>query len=420
MVSIRLGVPIRLSVLGPLAVLIAACAPVTNPAPIPTTTTTRAAVLCPIDASTNAYAAYVDTPSGESEVVTFTANTPAAVDAKVAQLEVAGDVVAVGPDRVVSALAVVDPTDDDFYYKQWGNVGTIEGVGATPVGYAPTKTQFEAAWETQNGIGITVAVIDTGVQADHPDLAGRVSSERQDFVTNPEGELGRATDLHGHGTHVAGIIAAADNDTGVVGGAPQSTILAVRVLDSSGNGFISAVARGVDWAVANEAKVINLSLGSTSNSPVLEAAVNNAVAEGVVVVAAAGNNPTCLVSSYPGAYPQAISVGAIKESGAIADYSNRDASVDIAAPGTNILSTLTTHAYGPKSGTSMATPVVAASVALLLQKCLALDPPVPLAPAAVRTRLRATMSAPVPGFAAAPYEVGVVQPGTLVAADCPI
>jgi len=411
-------VSIRLSVLGALAVLIAACAPVTNPAPIPTTTTTtRAAVSCQTDAPANAYAAYVDTPSGESEVVTFTASTPAAVDAKVAQLEVAGDVVAVGPDRVVSALAVVNPTNDPDYIKQWGNVVP------TPDGYEPTKTQFTTAWETQNGTGITVAVIDTGVQADHPDLVGRLPLPGRDFVISntTAGAPGTATDPQGHGTHVAGIIAAADNTDGVVGGAPASTLLAVRVLDSCGTGFISAVARGVDWAVDNEADVINMSLGTTSDVPVLEVAVNRAVEAGVVVVAAAGNSGGSVLS-YPGAYAQAISVGAIEGSGAIASYSNRDAAVDIAAPGSTILSTLRTHvsepAYGPKSGTSMATPVVAASVALLLQKCLALDPAVVLTPAAVRTRLRATMSAPVSGFAAAPNEVGVVQPGMLVAAAC--
>ncbi len=414
MVSIRLSVPIRLSVLGALAVLIAACAPVTNPAPIPTTTTptttttTQPAVLCPAAAPANAYAAYIDTPSGESEVVTFTANTPAAVDAKVAQLEVAGDVVAVGPDRVVSALAV-DPTNDPLYSRQWGD--TL----STPTGYAPTKTQFEAAWGTQDGTGIIVAVIDSGVQADHPDLAGRVSSTRQDFVSDTNGEEGFATDPYGHGTHVAGIITAADNTIGVVGGAPQSTILAIRVLNSSGTGYISAVANGVNWAVANGAAVINLSLGGTCGSEVLEAAVNDAVLAGVIVVAAAGNSGGT-VPLYPGAYEQAISVGAIGGSGAIASYSNRDASVDIAAPGSTILSTLRTHvsepAYGPMSGTSMATPVVAASVALLLQKCPALTP------ADVRTRLRATMSTPVFGFAATPGGVGVVRPGVLVAAAC--
>ncbi len=407
-------VSIRLSVLGAFTVLIAACAPVTNPAPIPTTTTTRPPVSCQTAAPANAYVAYIDTPSGESEVVTFTANTPAAVDAKVAQLEVAGDVVAVGPDRVVSALAV-DPTNDPLYSWQWGNVEV------TPVGYDPVKTEFTTAWGTQDGTGIIVAVIDTGVQANHPDLAGRVSPTRRDFTipNTPEGAEGTATDLNGHGTHVAGIIAAADNTIGVVGGAPASTILAVRVLNSCGSGDISAVARGVDWAVANGAKVINMSLGTTYNSSVLAAAVIRAVEAGVVVVAAAGNSGGS-VPSYPGAYPQAISVGAINALGNIASYSNRDALVDIAAPGSTILSTLRTLAYGPMSGTSMATPVVAASVALLLQKCPALDLDAALIPDAVRTRLRATMSAPVPGFAAAPYEVGVVQPGMLVAADCPI
>ena len=384
----------------------AACTPIpttTTTIATTTTTTTRAEVACPVNSTpaANDYAAYVETPTGQDEIVTFEANSPALVAAQVAQLEISGDVIAVGPDQPVRAL-IDNPNDDTLYPKQWGDIYP------TPLGYDPVKTQFTSAWATADGTGVKVAVIDTGVQANHLDLVGQVITGR-DFIADPD-IAGGTTDPHGHGTHVAGIIAAADNAIGVVGGSPLATILPVRVLDSCGSGSTSVVAAGVLWAKNNGAKVINMSLGSTGNDPVLQAAVDAAVKDGVTVVAAAGNSAS-LSPLYPGAYDSAIGVGAIDGTGGIASYSNRGVTIDIAAPGSTILSTLRNLDYGAMSGTSMASPVVAASVALLLQKCPALTP------ASVLARLRSTMSAGVTGFTT-PGGVGVVQPGNLIAGTC--
>ena len=384
----------------------AACTPIpttTTTIATTTTTTTRAEVACPVNSTpaANDYAAYVETPTGQDEIVTFEANSPALVAAQVAQLEISGDVIAVGPDQPVRAL-IINPNDDTLYPKQWGDTNL------TPSGYGSVKTQFTSAWATADGTGVKVAVIDTGVQADHPDLVGQVITGR-DFIADPD-IAGGTTDPHGHGTHVAGIIAAADNAIGVVGGSPLATILPVRVLDSCGSGSTSDVAAGVLWAKNNGAKVINMSLGSTGNDPVLQAAVDAAVKDGVTVVAAAGNSAS-LSPLYPGAYDSAIGVGAIDGTGRIASYSNRGVTIDVAAPGSTILSTLRKLDYGAMSGTSMASPVVAASVALLLQKCPLLTP------ASVLARLRSTMSAGVTGFTT-PGGVGVVQPGNLIAGTC--
>ena len=397
---------IRYAGVATVLVLGAACTPIpttTTTIATTTTTTTRAKVACTANSTpaANDYAAYVETPTGQDEIVTFEANSPALVAAQVAQLEISGDVIAVGPDQPVRAL-IINPNDNTLYPKQWGDINP------TPMGYGSVKTQFTSAWATADGTGVKVAVIDTGVQANHPDLVGQVITGR-DFIADPD-IAGGTTDPHGHGTHVAGIIAAADNAIGVVGGSPLATILPVRVLDSCGSGSTSDVAAGVLWAKNNGAKVINMSLGSTGNDPVLQAAVDAAVKDGVTVVAAAGNSAS-LSPLYPGAYDSAIGVGAIDGTGRIASYSNRGVTIDIAAPGSTILSTLRNLDYGAMSGTSMASPVVAASVALLLQKCPLLTP------ASVLARLRSTMSADVTGFTTL-GGVGVVQPGNLIAGTC--
>ena len=160
-----------------------------------------------------------------------------------------------------------------------------------PSQWALDQAGFESAWSRTDGSCLVVGVVDTGVQSDHPDLAGQVlGGERFTTNSNTGVTMDPAFDDAGHGTHVAGIIAAvANNGTGITGAAPGVKILPVKVLDSSGSGFDSDVARGINWAVLHGAKVINLSLGGCTPGA-SDTAVANAVANGVMVFAAAGNN----------------------------------------------------------------------------------------------------------------------------------
>lgn len=225
------------------------------------------------------------------------------------------------------------------------------------------------AWDLSTGSGSTlIAVLDTGVDASHPDLGPAVVAGF-DFV-NGDGD---ASDDHGHGTHVAGIIAAtANNGVGVTGIDWSSKILPVKVLDAQGDGDLDTVAEGIAYAVSGGAKVINLSLGGLTGTSLLADAVAQASLAGAIVVAAAGNDNTD-DAFYPSAYPEVIGVAATNLSDAKASFSSFGERVDISAPGESIWSTVSMgtcslcspDGYAPLSGTSMATPVIAGVLGLL-------------------------------------------------------
>ena len=217
-----------------------------------------------------------------------------------------------------------------------------------------------SVWPQTTGGSVIVAVLDTGV-ATHDDLAPQVLPG-YDFIDNDA----TPTDLNGHGTHVAGTISAtAGNNLGVAGVAPSAKILPVRVLDASGSGSLTGVANGIIYAADNGAKIINLSLGGTSTTASLEAAVAYAVSKDVLVVAAAGNEGVNSLPSYPAAYPQVLAVASVDKSLAISSFSSRGSYVDVAAPGGSITSTYLNNSYATLSGTSMASPHAAAAAALL-------------------------------------------------------
>jgi len=214
-----------------------------------------------------------------------------------------------------------------------------------------------------DGAGLVVAVLDTGVDASHPDLAGRVLPGWDSM--NPDGD-GRV-DPNGHGTHVAGILGATSgNGEGVSGVAPEVQILPVRVLDKTGNGDDDELALGIIWAVDNGADILNLSIGGAIPSTLLEGAIDHALANGVLVVVAAGNDgATGNVPSYPAAYRQVLAVGSTDSSDRRSIFSNTGEYLDIAAPGSWIVSTWPGGRYQTSSGTSMAAPFVAGAAALL-------------------------------------------------------
>ncbi|MFC5701644.1 S8 family serine peptidase [Cohnella faecalis] len=218
-----------------------------------------------------------------------------------------------------------------------------------------------AAEQKINGNGIKVAVMDTGI-AKHSDLkiAGGVS-----FVPDHPSYL----DDNGHGTHVSGTIAALDNRIGVVGAASKVSLYAVKVLDGTGEGSYSQVIQGIEWAIDNKMDIISMSFGGTEDSQALHEAIKAAADQGILVIAAAGNSGAGEETElYPARYSEAVSVAAVNDKYQRASFSSTGSQLDLAAPGTDILSTTSDGEYGVLSGTSMATPHVTGAAALLWSK----------------------------------------------------
>jgi subtilisin family serine protease len=216
-------------------------------------------------------------------------------------------------------------------------------------------------WRNTSGQGVRVAVLDTGIDAQHADLSAAI-----DRVGN-FAPSGRATrDANGHGTHVAGIIAARRNGVGLVGVAPECRLLVARVLDDRGRGSDGSVAAGIEWAVQAGADVLSLSLGMPGYSARIAAAIGRAVQAGRYVVCAAGNSGRLDSVDFPARLAETLAVGAVDRRGRVARFSSRGPQVDLCAPGEDILSTWTGGGYARLSGTSMAAPFVTGIVALVL------------------------------------------------------
>jgi subtilisin family serine protease len=206
---------------------------------------------------------------------------------------------------------------------------------------------------------VKVGIIDTGISNKHPDLLANVKGGVN--TINPTKSW---NDDNGHGSHVAGIVAALNNNIGVVGAAPAADLYAIKVLNASGSGYLSDVIEGIQWAITNHMQVINMSLGTTSDIQSFHEAVAAAKEAGIVVVAAAGNSGNLV--SFPAAYSEVIAVSATDQDDVIASWSSRGPEVDLAAPGVSIYSTYKGTGYATLSGTSMATPHVTGVAALLL------------------------------------------------------
>lgn len=212
------------------------------------------------------------------------------------------------------------------------------------------------------GNGIKVAVLDTGIRTNHVDL--QVAGGFNTFGGSSY------NDDNGHGTHVAGIIAALDNTEGVIGCAPKASLYSVKVLDSFGSGNYSNIIAGIEWASENDIRIINMSLGAGYGSTALERACEAAYNAGILLVAAAGNSGTtggnneCI--QYPAKYSTVMAVGSITSSNTRSNFSSTGSTLEIVAPGSNIYSTTYNGSYGTMSGTSMACPHVVGVAALVL------------------------------------------------------
>ncbi len=229
--------------------------------------------------------------------------------------------------------------------------------------YGLKKPGYPKAWNVTLGGGVRVGVVDSGISSRHPDLRGQVAAQK-DFVNGD----GVANDDVGHGSHVSGIVAAkTDNGRGIAGGCPRCKLLVAKSLGPRG-GTDADISKGIVWTVDRGAKVVNLSLGGPGSSAVLQRAVNRAWKRGAVVVSAAGNEDT-KVKSYPAAYKRVMAVAATTPSDHRASYSNFGDWVDVSAPGSHVLSTVP-GGYRYESGTSMASPEVAALAGLLANRGL--------------------------------------------------
>ncbi|MCP3026508.1 S8 family peptidase [Halobacillus sp. A5] len=227
--------------------------------------------------------------------------------------------------------------------------------------YGPQNTNTEAAWDiTRGSSSQQIAIVDSGVDYNHPDLDGKtvLGYDFIDYDYNP-------MDENGHGTHVAGTAAAETNNAqGVAGMAPNTEILAVRALDANGSGSLAAIADAIRYSADEGAEVINLSLGCDCDTQTLENAVNYAWNQGSVVIAAAGNDGVS-TTFEPASYSNVLAVGAVDQYDNKASFSNYGTWVDVTAPGVDIASTVPNGGYAYMSGTSMASPHVAGLAGLL-------------------------------------------------------
>lgn len=256
-----------------------------------------------------------------------------------------------------------------------------DGSGGTDP--APEQTDWgvdridaDLTWSASTGSGVNVAVIDTGLDKDHPGLTSNIAGG-VNFVAPTKGPQWKRVvnpndweDDNGHGTHVGGTIAEAGDEAGYIGVAHDASLYGVKVLDKDGSGYLSDVVSGINWSIDNGMDVINMSLGASSGTQSLQDAVDNAYAAGITVVASAGNegdgNASTNEVGYPAKYDSVIAVAATDSNDGTPYWSSEGSEVEIAAPGVNITSSWNDGKYNTISGTSMASPHVAGVVSLML------------------------------------------------------
>lgn len=282
------------------------------------------------------------------------------------ELDAISSVIATLPEAVIMKAniemdASIKSISEDKIFKAAGQQPTwgyqhIKAPNALKLGYT--------------GKGVKIAVMDTGINASHPDLrvAGGISMI---------GDSSPLTDGNGHGTHVAGVIGALNNSIGVVGAAPDAEIYSVKVLGSDGAGKLEYVLNGIQWAIDHEMDIINLSLTTENNIPELQELLKKAYQQGILIVGAAGNIETLTQEQedtlYPARYSSVIAVGSINSDNALSHFSYQGPSVELVAPGQGVNSTYsnattsTEEDYKVSQGTSVSTPFVAAVFAQYME-----------------------------------------------------
>ena len=286
--------------------------------------------------------------------------------------------------KLLNAISAQLPEEEIAKLKQDPAIAYVEPditVGLTePLITIPLSQEYSDSWGVTKiggttaaaagltGAGIKVAVLDSGIDYSHPDLKDNYKGG-YNFVydNNDPFDDGYIS----HGTHIAGIIGARNNGTGVVGVAPEVSLYAVKVLGGMVTGDLSDILAGMEWAITNKMDVINMSIGAPIDSAAFKDACDRAYEAGIIIVAASGNAHSAV--EFPAAYDSVIAVSATDQDDTIATFSNYGESVELTAPGVNINSTLRGGGYGIMKGTSQATAHVTGATAILLSKQIADD-----------------------------------------------
>ncbi len=284
------------------------------------------------------------------------------------ELDVLRVAVAAGEEQAMVQTLLQDPRVEYAELDYAVHATIIPNDTSYSLQWGPDKIHAPTAWDLFTGTSdIVIAIVDTGVDLNHPDLNDKIVPG-WDFI----GDDPYAQDDHGHGSHVAGIAAAeTDNERGVAGISWGACIMPVKVLDKNGDGYYSDVAKGVRYACNHGAQIINLSLGGSNPSNTLRDAVEHVYQNGCLMIAAAGNDADSV--DYPARYPEVMAVAATNQKDNRASFSDYGPEIDVAAPGVDIYSTVWNppdiHTYGWKQGTSMAAPFVAGEAALIWSLC---------------------------------------------------
>lgn len=241
----------------------------------------------------------------------------------------------------------------------------LQNLGDEQMDYGVQMSGANLEWHESMGEGIKIGIIDSGVDLHHPDLVGRV--KKCINFTSPDRD--DVTDENGHGTHVAGIMAANKNGSGIVGVAPQASLYMAKAFGKNGMASDEAVAQSLNWLILNKVNIINMSF-SSNNVPLYHNEIKKAYNKGIIVVCAAGNNGNVRNRQlgFPARYPETISVASVDMNGKVSTFSSKNVNADIAAAGFEILSCYPGGRYAKFSGTSMAAPIISGAAAILQRK----------------------------------------------------